>query len=80
MDMFELTPQEHVSEQRKALEALLSRLGPEASDEKVAQFLSTREPAEPEADLKPEAVALFKQRVGQVKVITELEQSLKDQV
>ena len=62
-----LIPQEQVSEQYKAFEALLSRLGQEASDEEVEQYLSEREPVEPEADLKPGAVARFKERIAQAK-------------
>ncbi len=61
-----LIPQEQVSEQYEAFEALLSRLGKEASDEEVEQYLSEREPIEPEADLKPEeAIARFKERIPQ---------------
>jgi hypothetical protein len=45
-------PQEQVSEQYKAFEALLSRLGKEASDEEVEQYLSEREPVEPRAEIQ----------------------------
>lgn len=58
-----LIPQEEVSAQYEAFEALLSRLGKEASDEEVEQYLSEREPVEPEADLRPEAIARFKERI-----------------
>ncbi len=60
-------PQKQVSEQYKAFEALLSRLGKEASDEEIEQYLSEREPVEPEAGLKPEALARFKERIAPAK-------------
>jgi hypothetical protein len=65
-----LIPQEQVSEQYEAFEALLSRLGKEASDEEVEQYLSEREPVEPEADLRPEAVARFREHIAQAKQYT----------
>ncbi len=60
-----LIPQDQVSEQYEAFEALLSRLGKEASNEEVERYLSEREPVEPEAELKPEATARFKERISQ---------------
>ncbi len=60
-----LIPQEEVSAQYEAFEALLSRLEKEASDEEVEQYLSEREPVEPETDLRPEAIARFKERIPQ---------------
>jgi hypothetical protein len=56
-----------VAEQRVAFEALLSRLGPEATDEEVARYLSAREPIEAEPELKPEAVIRLKERLAQVR-------------
>ena len=62
-----LTPPEQVAEQRVAFEALLSRLGQEASDEEVERYLSAREPIEAEPELNPEAVIRLKERIAQVR-------------
>ena len=62
-----LVPPEQIAEQRTAYEALLSRLGPEATDEEVEQYLSEREPVDPEPELEPEAVIRLKERIAQVK-------------
>ncbi len=63
----QLTPPEQLTEQRAAFEALLSRLGPEASDEKVEQYLATREPVDPEPELNQEAVIRLKERIAQAR-------------
>lgn len=63
----QLTPPEQVAEQRVAFEALLSRLGKEATDEEVERYLSEREPIEAEPELKPEAVIRLKERIAQVR-------------
>jgi hypothetical protein len=55
-----------VAEQKAAFETLLSRLGPEATDEEVADYLSERESIEPEPELEPEAVTRLKARIAQV--------------
>ena len=62
-----LVSPEQVAEQRTTFEALLSRLGPEATDEEVEQYLSEREPVEPEPELEPEAVIRLKERIAQVR-------------
>ena len=62
-----LTPPEQLAEQKAAFEALLSRLGPEASDEEVEQYLAAREPVEPEPELNPEAVSRLRERITQVR-------------
>lgn len=62
-----LVPPEQVAEQKAAFEALLSRLGPEATDEEVEQYLSEREFVEPEPELEAEAVIRLKERIAQVK-------------
>jgi hypothetical protein len=62
-----LVSPEQVVEQRSAFEALLSRLGPEATDEEVEQYLSEREVVTPEAELEPEAVNRLKERIAQAK-------------
>jgi hypothetical protein len=62
-----LVPPEQVAEQQAAFEALLSRLGPEATDEEVEHFLSEREVVTPESELEQEAVKLFKERIAQAK-------------
>jgi hypothetical protein len=59
-------PPEQVAEQKAAFETLLSRLGPEATDEEVADYLSERESIEPEPELEPEAVTRLKARIAQV--------------
>lgn len=63
----ELTPPEQVAEQKAAFEALLARLGPAASDEEVASYLSAREPVEAEPELNSEAVIRLRERIAQVK-------------
>lgn len=63
----ELTPSEQVAEQRVAFDALLSRLGPEATDQEVERYLSAREPIEAEPELKPEAVIRLKEHLAQVR-------------
>lgn len=62
-----LVPPEQVAEQRTAFEAILSSLGPEASAEAIEQYLSEREPVEPEPELAPEAVTRLKERIAQVR-------------
>ena len=62
-----LVPSEQVAEQKVAFEALLSSLGPEATDEEVAHYLSAREAIEPEPELEPEAVIRLKERIAQVR-------------
>ncbi|MEW5959812.1 MAG: toxin-antitoxin system HicB family antitoxin [Chloroflexota bacterium] len=62
-----LVSPERVAEQRTAFEALLTRLGPAASDEEVERFLSERETVEPEAELEVEAVNRLKERIAQVR-------------
>lgn len=53
-----------VADQKKAFEALLARLGPQATDEEIAQYLAAREPVEPEAGLEPEAVKRLQARLA----------------
>jgi len=62
-----LVSPEQVAEQRSAFEALLSRLGPEARDEEVEQYLSEREVVAPETELEQEAVNRLKERIAQAK-------------
>jgi acetylornithine deacetylase/succinyl-diaminopimelate desuccinylase-like protein len=64
-----LIPPEQVAEQHASFEALLSRLGVAASDEEVEQYLSEREPVEPEPNLKPEAVMRLRERIAQAKQV-----------
>ncbi|MCB0211709.1 MAG: hypothetical protein KDJ52_20390 [Anaerolineae bacterium] len=63
----ELTASKQIREQKAAYEAVLSRLGPEATDEEVERYLSEREQVEPEAGLEPEAIIRLKERIAQVK-------------
>ncbi|MCB0193038.1 MAG: toxin-antitoxin system HicB family antitoxin [Anaerolineae bacterium] len=63
----ELTPSKQIKEQQAAYEAMLSRLGPKATDEEVERYLSEREQGEPEAELEPEAIIRLKERIAQVK-------------
>ena len=58
-----------VAEQYKDYEALLSQLGPEATDEQVEKYLSERERVEPAADLEREAVMRLKEKVMQARQI-----------
>jgi len=60
-------PPEQVAEQKAAFEALLSRLGPEATAEEVDRYLAEREPVDPEPALAPDAVIRLKERLAQVK-------------
>ncbi len=62
-----LVSPEQVAEQRSAFEVLLSRLGPEATDEEVEHFLSEREVVVREVELEQEAVDLLKERIAQAK-------------
>lgn len=62
-----LAPPDQVAEQRAAYEAVLSGLGPAATDEEVEQYLSEREAVTPEPELAPEAVLRLKERLAQVK-------------
>lgn len=65
-----VTSPEQVAEQKAAFKALLSRLGKEASDEEVEEYLSQRERAEPEPELKPKAVVRLKERIAQARSST----------
>ena len=65
-----LIPPEQVAEQYVSFEALLSGLGVPASDEEVEQYLSEREPVQPEPDLKPEAVIQLRERIAQAKQVS----------
>ena len=60
-------PPERVAEQKMAFEALLLRLGPEATDEEIEQYLSERESIEPEPELEADAIMRWKERIAQVK-------------
>ena len=62
-----LVSPEQVAEQKSAFEALLSRLGPKATDEEVERYLSEREIVTPEPELEPEAVNRLKERIAQVR-------------
>lgn len=62
-----LVAPEQVAEQKSAFEALLSRLGPEATDEEVEHYLSERESVDPEPELETEAVIRLKERIAQVR-------------
>jgi len=62
-----LVSPEQVAEQKTAFEALLTSLGPAATDEEMEQYLSEREPVEPEAELEAEAVNRLKERIAQVR-------------
>lgn len=62
-----LVSPDQMAEQRSAFEALLTRLGPEATDEEVEHYLSEREIVIPEPELEPEAVSRLKERIAQVK-------------
>jgi hypothetical protein len=62
-----LVSPEQVAEQRTTFEVLLTRLGPEATDEEVEQYLSERETVDPEAELEPEAVNRLKEHIAQVR-------------
>lgn len=63
----QLVSSEQVTEQTKAFEALLSRLGKAASDDEVEEYLAGREPVEAEPELNSEAVIYFKERIAQAK-------------
>lgn len=62
-----LISSEQVAEQKAAYEALLARLGKEATDEETDQYLLEREPVNAEPELEPAAVIRLKERVAQVR-------------
>lgn len=56
---------EQVAGQRSAFEALLARLGKEATPAEVRRYLAQREPTSPEPDLNPQAAERLQARIAQ---------------